>query len=244
MEQHLERVRVLFECLRAADLKLTKCKCSFLKAHVQYLGHYISGQGLEPVPKKLEALVKMPPPEDVTGVRKFLGFVGYYHKFIPRYSDVARPLTNLTRKDTPFRWITFCQEAFEMLKGFLLEEPVLKYPNPDRPYMLYTDASKYAWAGVLMQAYTHAVDGVEKRSSPSCYIRQWTIQGATSQLSHLGQGGLCYLLATRKLHYYISNSDTTIHSDHMPLHQFLLKNTKKRDGEQLGRGYRRLPTEV
>ena len=102
MEQHLAHVRVLFERLRAADLKLMRRKCSFLKAHVQYLGHYISGQGLEPVPKKLEALVKMPPPEDVTGVRKFLGFVGYYRKFIPRYSDVARPLTNLTRKDIPF----------------------------------------------------------------------------------------------------------------------------------------------
>ena len=83
MEQHLVHVRVLFERLRVADLKLTKRKCSFLKAHVQYLGHYISGQGLEPVPEKLEALVKMPPPKDVTGVRKFLGFVGYYRKFIP-----------------------------------------------------------------------------------------------------------------------------------------------------------------
>ena len=76
MEQHLVHVRVLFECLRVADLKLTRRKCSFLKAHVQYLGQYILGQGLEPVPKKLEALVKMPPPEDVTGVRKFLGSWG------------------------------------------------------------------------------------------------------------------------------------------------------------------------
>ena len=96
MELHLGHVRVLFERLRVADLKLTKRKCSFLKAHVQYLGHYISGQGLEPVPEKLEALVKMPPPTDITQVRKFLGFVGYYRKFIPRYLDVARPLTNLT----------------------------------------------------------------------------------------------------------------------------------------------------
>ena len=96
MEHHFEHVRILFERLRAANLKLTKCKCSFMKAHVQYLGHYISGQGLEPVPEKLEALVKMPPPRDITEVRKFLGFVGYYRKFIPRYSDVARPLTNLT----------------------------------------------------------------------------------------------------------------------------------------------------
>ena len=199
MEQHLGHVRVLFERLGAADLKLTKCKCSFLKAHVQYLGHYISGQGLEPVPEKLEALVKMPPPEDVTGVRKFLGFVGYYCKFIPRYSDVVRPLTNLTRKDTPFRWTTLCQEVFEMLKGFLLEKPVLKYPNPDRPYVLYTDASKYAWAGVLMQAYTHAVDGGRKRNSPFSYLHQWTIQGATNQLGRLGQGGLCYLHGCQKV---------------------------------------------
>ena len=76
MEQHLGHVRVLFERLRAADLKLTKCKCSFLKAHVQYLGHYISGLGLASVPEKLEALVKMPLPKDVTGVRKFLGLWG------------------------------------------------------------------------------------------------------------------------------------------------------------------------
>ena len=191
MEQHLVHIRVLFECLRAEDLKLTKRKCSFLKAHVQYLGHYISGQGLEPVPERLEALVKMPPPEDVTGVRKFLGFVRYYRKFIPRYSDVARPLTNLTRKDTPFRWTTLCQEAFEMLKGFLLEEPVLKYPNPDRPYVLYTDASKYAWAVDLTQAYRHAVDGVEKEiHHPVTYV--------TNQLGRLGQGGLCYLHGCQK----------------------------------------------
>ena len=186
MEQHLEHVRALFECLRAADLKLTKRKCSFLKAHVQYLGHYISGQGLEPVPKKLEALVKMPPPEDVTGVRKFLGFVGYYRKFIPRYLDVARPLTNLTRRDTPFQWTTLCQEAFEMLKSFLLKEPVLKYPNPDQPYVLYTDASKYAWAGVLTQAHTHVVDGVEKeillKNTKNTTVNNWAVSIEDYQL--------------------------------------------------------------
>ena len=226
MEQHLEHVRVLFERLRAADLKLTKRKCSFLKAHVQYLGHYISGQGLEPVPEKLEALVKMPPPKDVTGVRKFLGFVGYYRKFIPRYTDVARPLTNLMRKDTPFRWTTLCQEAFEMLKAFLLEEPVLKYPNPDQPYVLYTDASKYTWAGVLMQAYAHAVDGVEKEiHHPVTYV-SGLFRGPQINWATLVKEAYAIYMAARKLHYYISNSDTTIRSDHMPLRRFLLKNTK------------------
>ena len=226
MEQHLEHVRTLFECLRAADLKLTKHKCSFLKAHVQYLGHYVSGQGLEPVPEKLEALVKMPPPEDVTGVRKFLEFVGYYRKFIPRYSDVARPLTNLTRKDTPFQWTTLCQEAFEMLKSFLLKEPVLKYPNPDQPYVLYTDASKYAWVGVLTQAHTHMVDGVEKEiHHPVTYV-SGLFRGPQINWAALVKEAYAIYMAARKLHYYISNSDTTIRSDHMPLRRFLLKNTK------------------
>ena len=138
-----------------AQLKLTKRKCSFLKAHVQYLGHYILGGGLEPIPEKVQALVEMPPPEDLTGVRKFLGFIVYYQKIIPSYSDVAHPLINLTRKDTPFQWTAPCQKTFKMLKGFLLEEPVLKYPKLDLPFILYTDASKYIWAGVLTQAYMY-----------------------------------------------------------------------------------------
>ena len=100
---------------------------------MQYLGHYISGSGLEPVPEKLENLKRMPPPTDVTGVRKFLGFIGYYQKFISRYSDIARPLTNLTRKDEVFDWSGACQGAFEMLKEALLEEPILKYPDPNKP---------------------------------------------------------------------------------------------------------------
>ena len=123
--------------------------------HVQYLGHYISGSGPKPVPEKLENLKKMPPPTDVTRVRTFLGFVGYYRKFIPRYSDIARPLTNLTPKDGVFHWSGACQGAFEMLKEVLLKEPILKYTDPSKPYVLYTDTSKYTWAGVLTQAYQH-----------------------------------------------------------------------------------------
>ena len=96
---------------------------------MQYLEHYISGQGLEPIPEKLESLQQMPAPTDLTEVRKFLGFVGYYRKFIPKYSDIARPLTNLTRKDIPFQWSKACQVAFEMLKEYLFKEPILKYPN-------------------------------------------------------------------------------------------------------------------
>ena len=113
-----------------------------------------------------------------------------------------------------------------MLKSFLLKEPVLKYPNPDQPYVLYTDASKYAWAGVLTQAHTHAVDGIEKEiHHPVTYV-SGLFRGPQINLAALVKEAYAIYMAARKLHYYISNSDTTIRSDHMPLRWFLLKNTK------------------
>ena len=155
VQEHLSHVKLLFQRLRVAHLKLTERKCNFLKRHVQYLGHLISGKGIEPVSEKLSALKDMPVPTDVKAVRTFLGFTGYYRKFIPRYSDIARPLTELTKKDSDFVWTQECQHTFELMKEKLLEEPILKYPDPEKGYILYTDASKYAWAGVLTQEYLY-----------------------------------------------------------------------------------------
>ena len=226
MKQHLQHVRILFERLREANLKLTKRKCNFLKAHVQYLGHYISGGGLEPVPEKLHSLRDMPPPEDLTGVRRFLGFVGYYRKFIPRYSDIARPLTNLTRKDIPFDWTNACQTAFQMLKEFLLKEPILKYPMPEQPYILYTDASKYAWAGVLTQSYQYKENEKEYYiHHPITYI-SGLFKGPQVNWAALTKEAYAIYMSVKKLDYYLKEADTTIRSDHLPLKSFLLKNTK------------------
>ena len=73
-------------------LKLKKEKCNFIKEHLQYLGHIISGEGITPVPEKLASIDDMPPPRTPKDVKQFLGLVGYYRKFIPRFSDIARPL--------------------------------------------------------------------------------------------------------------------------------------------------------
>ena len=226
MEEHLQHVRTLFERMRQADLKLTKRKCNLLKAHVQYLGHYISGQGLEPMPEKLESLQQMPAPTDLTEVRKFLGFVGYYRKFIPKYSDIARPLTNFTRRDIPFELSKACQVAFEMLKEYLLKEPILKYPKPDQPYILYTDASKYAWAGVLTQAYTYKEEGKEYIiHHPITYV-SGLFKGPQLNWAALTKEAYAIYMFARKLDYYLREAETTIRSDHLPLKTFLLKNTK------------------
>ena len=78
-------------------MKLNREKCNFFKSHIQYLGHLISGEGIKPLLEKLESIREMPPPTTPKEVKQFLGLIGYYRKFVPRFVDIARPLTNLTQ---------------------------------------------------------------------------------------------------------------------------------------------------
>ena len=100
----MEHLRLLFEIPRTANLKLKEVKCNFLKRHIQYLGHIVSGEGITPLLEKLNSIQKVPPPKTPTEIKQFLGLVGYYRKFVPRFSDLARPLNALTRKDVEFKW--------------------------------------------------------------------------------------------------------------------------------------------
>ena len=150
-EEHLEHLETIFNQLREAGLKLELQKCSFFKKHIQYLGHLISDEGIQPLPEKLESIAKMPIPKNAKQVKQFLGFVGYYRKFVPRFADISRILTKLTYKDQEFKWTPECDKCFHMLKDYLQGAPILRYPDPAASYTLYTDASKYAYAGVLTQ---------------------------------------------------------------------------------------------
>ena len=148
-EEHLQHLEEIFEHLRKSGLKLKLQKCSFFKKHIQYLGHLISEEGIQPLPAKLESIAKMPTLQNAKQVKQFIGIVGYYRKFVPCFADISRPLTQLTGKNKGFNWTTECDKCFHMLKCYLQEAPILKYPDPSADYILYTDASKYVYAGVL-----------------------------------------------------------------------------------------------
>ena len=150
-KEHLEHLEEIFIRLKAAGLKLKLEKCCFFKKHIQYLGHLISAEGIQPLPEKLENIAKMPAPKNPKEVKQFLGLVGYYRKFIPRLADISRVLMHLTKKDIEFNWTPECERGFQILKEFLQQAPILKYPDPQANYTLYTDASKYAYAGILTQ---------------------------------------------------------------------------------------------
>ena len=225
METHLKHLRVLFERLRSADLKLKEVKCNFLKKHIQYLGHIISGEGISPVPEKLESIQKMLPPRNPKEVKQFLGLIGYYRKFVPQFSDLARPLNALTRKNTVFKWTSVCQESFELLKASLMTEPILTYPDPSLPYVLFTDTSKYAWACVLTQEKTHMVEGKEiKILHPITYM-SGLFRGSQMNWACLTKEAYAIYMSIKKLAYYLEDADITLRSDHLPLKKFLAKNT-------------------
>ena len=157
--QHLEHLEIVFSRLREAGLKMKCSKCDFFKSKIHYLGHLISPEGISPLPNKLDCIKHMPAPKDMKEIKQFLGLTGYYRKFVPRFADISRPLTTLTKKDKEFEWTPACQKSFELLKETLCGEPVLKYADTSKPYTLYTDASKFGWAGVLTQSHTTVIDG-------------------------------------------------------------------------------------
>ena len=222
---HLEHLEVVFQRLREADLKLKASKCNFFKKHIQYLGHLVSGEGIEPLPEKLEAVRKMPPPTTPKEVRQFLGLVGYYRKFVPKFADIARPLTNLTKLDIPYEWTTRCQEAFEFLKEMLLKEPILKYPDPSKPYTLFTDASKFAWACVLTQEYEHEFDGKKRKILHPITYMSGLFKGSQVNWATLTKEAYAIYVSVKKLDHYIQDAEVTLRSDHLPLKSFLQKNT-------------------
>ena len=216
-EEHLRHLEIIFERLRGADLKLKLQKCSFFKKHIQYLRHLLSEEGIQPLPEKLESISKMPTPKNAKQVKQFLGLVGYYWKFVPRFADISRILTKLTRKNEEFKWTTECEKCFKLLKEYLQEAPILRYPDPAASYTLYTDASKYAYAGVLTQT-------VENTDHPVAYVSS-LFRGSQLNWAALTKEAYAIYMSVKKLSFYLDSAKITVRSDHLPLKRFLEKNT-------------------
>nr|KYP56288.1 Retrovirus-related Pol polyprotein from transposon opus [Cajanus cajan] len=115
------------------------------------LGHKISCRGIEVDKAKIEVIEKLPPPVNVKGIRSFLGHVGFYRRFIKDFSKIAKPLSNLLNKDTPFKFDANCLSSFETLKNKLISAPMITTPNWQFGFELMCDASDYAIGAVLAQ---------------------------------------------------------------------------------------------
>jgi hypothetical protein len=152
LDDHRRKVKLVFQKLQEAGLQLDVDKCEFECQSVKYLGYIVEvGKGIRMDPEKVDAILSWEAPKTVKGVRSFLGFANYYRLFISEFSDIARPLTDLTKKRQSFNWNDKAQWAFEELKRRFISDPILATFDPDRETVLETDASNWATGGVLSQ---------------------------------------------------------------------------------------------
>jgi transposase InsO family protein len=151
--EHQVHVKLVLDRLRAAGLQVAIHKCEFSVTRTKYLGFIISTEGIEVDPSKIGVIKDWQVPTTVRGVQSFLGFCNFYRRFIKDYSRIAKPLTTLTKSNTPFIWDQACRQAFENLKDYLSTSPVLRYYDYSLPTKLETDASDGVVAGVLSQQH-------------------------------------------------------------------------------------------
>ena len=149
---HLQHLNVVFKKFQKAGLKIKLSKCQFFKIHLHYLGHKISANGLKSLPEKLEAIKNLAPTRNVDEACHILGLLGYYRSFVPAFANITLPITSLLKKNTPFVWSDKCQKALDYLKEIFCNKPLLQFPDPNKPYILYTDASNNAYSGILCQS--------------------------------------------------------------------------------------------
>ena len=217
-EEHLKHIKIVLKRLQDANLKMKRSKCSFFKKELHYLGHLLTTDGLKPQPEKVKAISELKPPTTAKGVRAFLGMVGYYRKFISRFADAARPLTRLTRRETKFEWTENCQVGFEYLRTCLMTDPILKYPDPSKRYVIFTDASDQAAAGVLCQEYPDENGKITEH--PIAYL---SAQFSDTQFkwSTIVKEGYAIYYCTKKWRPYLEGAEILLKSDAKSLEKFL-----------------------
>ncbi|KAA0036455.1 Ty3/gypsy retrotransposon protein [Cucumis melo var. makuwa] len=148
---HVGHIEKVFLTLRRHALYANKKKCSFAQLKIEYLGHVISGEGVEVDPDKIKAIADWPCPTNIREIRGFLGLTGYYRRFVQHYGSIAAHLTQLLKKGG-FKWNEEAEEAFLKLKTAMLTLPVLALPSFDHPFEIETDASGYGVGAMLVQS--------------------------------------------------------------------------------------------
>ena len=151
VEDHMERLRRVFQCLRGAGFKMRVSKCDFMKWELKYFGCIVSADGIKPDPKAVSKLRDWDVTRTKTELQSFLGFANYYRDFIPWHAKLVAPLHAITGIGTPFFVGEEQQQAFNRIKSALIEDMALAQPDFEGEFVLDTDASGVAVSDILHQ---------------------------------------------------------------------------------------------
>uniref|UniRef100_A0A8R1IXM4 RNA-directed DNA polymerase n=1 Tax=Caenorhabditis japonica TaxID=281687 RepID=A0A8R1IXM4_CAEJA len=217
--QHIATLRNVFERFRQFNLKVSPKKCEFLKKAITFLGHTITESNYTPNEANVKSIAEMSTPKNLAETRRFVGMVGFFRKFLPNLATVAEPLTRLNRKNEKFRWETPQQEAFDTLREALLDKPILAFPDYEKPFHLFCDASAVGLGAALMQAETEE----EKHFKAIAYTSR-TLADSETRWPAIQVELLAIIFALRHFRPYICLSKIILHSDHRPLSYLLSKH--------------------
>nr|GEU33336.1 reverse transcriptase domain-containing protein [Tanacetum cinerariifolium] len=216
-------------CLTNLDKMLERCeetnlvlnweKCHFMCREGIVLGHKISKSGIEVDIAKVDIIAKLPHPTTVKGVRSFLGHAGFYRRFIQDFSKIARPMTHLLEKETPFVFSKECVDAFNTLKKKLTEASILVVPDWNLPFELMCDASDFVIGAVLGQRKTKHFQPIHHASK--------TITEAQIHYTMTEKEMLAVVYAFKKFRPYLVLSKSIVYTDHSALKYLLNKQDAK-----------------
>ena len=212
-EEHLVHLEEVCKRLKAAGLTLNAKKCCIGGSTVKYLGYQVGSGQVAPLSAKIEAIIQLPRPVTKSDVRSYLGSVGFYRRFVPYFSEIATPLTNLlkgSRKgDISLNWNDDCETAFQKLKSVIMQSPVLLAPDFSQAFEIFTDASEVGIAAVLTQQQ----EGVPR---PVAYFSRKLLD-REKRYSTVEKELLAIIAALDHFNVYVGCSPIKVHSDHRPL---------------------------
>lgn len=221
LQEHMENLRLVFEKLRQARFKIQLDKSEFLRKEVEFLGHVITPEGIKPNPKKILAIQNFPIPKTVKEIKSFLGLLGYYRRFIKNFAKLTKPFTQCLKKGEKIEHTNEFKQTFELCKNILCNDPILQFPDFEKPFNLTTDASNFALGAVLSQ-------GPIGRDLPVAYASR-TLNPAETNYSTIEKELLAVVWAVKYFRPYLFGKKFTILTDHKPLQWlFSLKEPNSR----------------
>jgi hypothetical protein len=209
LDRHLEDLEEVFTRLRLFKLGANRRKCVFPCAEVKFLGHIIKKGGISADPDKVSAILHMEAPRNVRQLLSFLQTCSWFRRFVPGFSDVAKPLTELTKKTAVWTWGTAQEDAFAKLKDLLSAAPILRQADSSLSYTLRTDASSYALGACLLQG-----EGPDER--PVEYASR-LLTPAEKNYTTTEREALAIVFGVQKFRGYLEGARVIVASDHQPL---------------------------
>ena len=211
LKEHVEHLRKVLTILRENKLFAKLSKCAFAKPEIDFLGYIVNDRGISVDPAKTAAVSDWPTPTTPTHVRSFLGLCSYYRRFVESFANIAAPLHDLTKKDTPtpLPWTPEHDKAFKRLKEKLISAPLLAVQDPDRPWTIYTDASDVAIGAILLQDHG-------KGLQPVAYESRKLREAEHNYAVHKKEA-LAIVHALQTWRCYVQGRNITVVTDHQAL---------------------------